>query len=277
MFADENDFKISSEVSPTSIKDSKSPISYKKLNKLITAVYIVTDIMNKDEPIRSKIRALGLELISDIHSISKTDLYYKIDAILSFLDISATLSLISPMNFNILKKEFTQFSHSLLESNKVNTSWLEDFLLNPEKEEDNLIRTSRNDLPNFSRVNNKGNLFIHKGHSIGQSINKKVPSTRLGVQDAGSLMRVLSDKTRVLSDKSSNVIKEERRKEILSAIKDIPGDSTITDIRKRVSKTLSGLSEKTLQRELVAMVKEGVLNKTGEKRWSKYKIIDFSE
>ena len=28
--------------------------------------------------------------------------------------------------------------------------------------------------------------------------------------------------------------------------------------------------EKTLQRELVSMAKDGVLNKTGEKRWSRY-------
>jgi hypothetical protein len=33
---------------------------------------------------------------------------------------------------------------------------------------------------------------------------------------------------------------------------------------------LISCSEKTLQRELVSMVKNGVLDKMGEKRWSRY-------
>ena len=36
---------------------------------------------------------------------------------------------------------------------------------------------------------------------------------------------------------------------------------------------LKDVSEKTVQRELFALVKEGVLKKEGEKRWSVYKLV----
>lgn len=41
---------------------------------------------------------------------------------------------------------------------------------------------------------------------------------------------------------------------------------------KDVSPLISGCSEKTIQRELLAMVQAGILRKTGEKRWSRYSL-----
>jgi DeoR/GlpR family transcriptional regulator of sugar metabolism len=39
-----------------------------------------------------------------------------------------------------------------------------------------------------------------------------------------------------------------------------------------VAEKIRGVSEKTIQRELLAMVAEGILAKKGEKRWSTYSI-----
>jgi len=41
---------------------------------------------------------------------------------------------------------------------------------------------------------------------------------------------------------------------------------------KDVSPLISGCSEKTIQRELSAMVKQGVIKKMGDKRWSRYTL-----
>lgn len=41
---------------------------------------------------------------------------------------------------------------------------------------------------------------------------------------------------------------------------------------KDVSPLIDGCSEKTIQRELLAMVASGILKKTGEKRWSRYSL-----
>jgi hypothetical protein len=70
-----------------------------------------------------------------------------------------------------------------------------------------------------------------------------------------------------------DILKKQRRDNILNIIKKNDGNATIKDIRDKINIGLTGAqvcSEKTLQRELLSMTREGVLNKTGEKRWTKY-------
>src|SRR3989344_6914080 len=51
-----------------SVTDNSFSISYTKTHKLITALYMVTDVIDKEEPIRAKLRVLGTGIISDMHS-----------------------------------------------------------------------------------------------------------------------------------------------------------------------------------------------------------------
>ncbi len=111
----------------------KSGLSYTKTNKLISALFMVTDIMDKEEPLRNKLRSLGAGIISDMHNSlhSRTVLASgKITEILSFLDITSAIGMISGMNCNILKKEFIKLKQSIQESStQSNPVWLEEFLL----------------------------------------------------------------------------------------------------------------------------------------------------
>ena len=79
-----------------------------------------------------------------------------------------------------------------------------------------------------------------------------------------------------ISRKSVNgfdILKKQRSDDIINFIRKNIGGVTITDIKNGVYGSLSSCSEKTLQRELISMVKNGVLNKTGEKRWSRYFLV----
>lgn len=58
-----------------------------------------------------------------------------------------------------------------------------------------------------------------------------------------------------------------RRQEILNSLSDDP--ISIKDI----SNYISGCSEKTIQRELNALLEEGRIKKIGEKRWSRYLLV----
>lgn len=64
-------------------------------------------------------------------------------------------------------------------------------------------------------------------------------------------------------------LKDKRRDAILGVIRR-KGQVGIKDI----SKAVKGCSEKTIQRELINLVSEGVLKKEGERRWSRYSIIE---
>ncbi|MDB5189578.1 MAG: seg [Parcubacteria group bacterium] len=64
-----------------------------------------------------------------------------------------------------------------------------------------------------------------------------------------------------------NAPKPERREAILSILRG-KGPSYIKDI----STVIRDISEKTIQRELSALVEEGVVERTGERRWTTYSL-----
>lgn len=66
----------------------------------------------------------------------------------------------------------------------------------------------------------------------------------------------------------NRVLTQSRRERILSIIKD-KGEASIKDI----STTITDCSEKTIQRELIDMIKDNIITREGERRWSKYKLV----
>lgn len=248
-------------------------LSYTKHNKLITALFMVTDILDTAEPLRHKIRNLGAEIISDVHGdVSK--LASKITAMLSFLEIAVSLKLISEMNHNILVREFRQFLDSVKEYGQVRSTWLQDFL--PETGEP--AQTEKRATYQY-----KNNFLV-----TGPILRTREPGTRLGVQKAGTLLKALSNVKLNASDKngsrplssapSFDLLKKERREAIVRVLKGNSEGMIITDIKAKSKghpdqfSAIVSCGEKTLQRELVSMVKDGVLKKIGEKRWSRYML-----
>lgn len=245
-------------------------IPYTKTNKLITALYLVTDIIPPGEPLRTKLRALGADILSDIGSATLPPrrigerVSVHVDGVVSFLDIAGAVNMVSPMNLNILKKEFFELRAAVAElmagygtiSSATN---LEEFFREDGKKEGDIKKSA-------NLMNNK-----HIGHGA---------PTRLGVQKGGTLLKALSDTTSVMSDtvERNDVSRKQRRDEIIAIIKvygetyPTLGGATITDIRMKAEGVLASCGEKTIQRELVAMVSDGVLKKAGLKRWSRYSL-----
>lgn len=237
-----------------------------RANKLVTALYMVTDVMDTSEPLRIKLRSLGADMLSDIYNNS-TQTEAKISGVLSFLNIASMVGMISEMNWGILTNEFNKLLEGIKRSRGAafgggnNKLSLEDFL----KEEEEAPASS---LPKYI------------SHDIGHT-----KRTRVGVQKGGTLMRVLSDRISDMStghadsEPNFDVLKKERRQEIVDIIKGHKGKSAfgemglnITEIKSLARGALATCGNKTLQRELVSMVKDGILAKIGEKRWSKYSL-----
>lgn len=291
--------------------------SYRKTNKLITALYMVTDIMDRDEPLRNKLRNLGAGIISDINYInllsdindkSLAILEAKINETMSFLEISNAVSLISEMNHSILKKEFLILVEAVREHRSAvvvieekSPTWLADFL----EEDDKPLFTKMGMIDHHSNEHIPHESFSAdrlKGHPIGHQ-----KTTRIGLQKGSTLLKALKEIK--VSDKNiSNghkvfhgtpaqyeavgfrsgfdALKKQRREEILKIIKNYKDlnkgregvysehsrGATIKDIKDGAFGILKTCGEKTLQRELFAMVSDGVLERFGEKRWSRYSI-----
>ena len=224
----------------------------------------------------------------------------KIAETVSFLNIASAMNFISEMNCTILKKEFLELKGSIQEYVDTKPTWLADFFETPSPDEarSNMLGLASHTKDRTPSLNKGSGNF--KGH------------TRIGVQKGSTLLKALSEVERMrtvkeMSDRVSSshptggfglesnvnyearpnmlgfalrarsfdILKKQRRDNIINIIKDNGGNNTIKDIRTKMDTGTDGslaCSEKTLQRELMSMIKDGVLYKTGEKRWSRYFI-----
>ena len=202
--------------------DDQKDIRAKKTEKLVTAIFMVTDLMDKAEPLRNQLRSSSLKLLSD----SQTGL---ISNLVSMINISTSIGLISDMNGGILNKELAGLKDSFPTMQSIN--------FNTEI---------------FSRTLPQGHNFPSKTNDVLYKTRSPLPQFKKNIPAVG---------------KEIPASKNDRRESILSLIKD-KKEVTIKDISSRIS----DCSEKTIQRELIALIKDKVIEKAGEKRWSRYFI-----
>lgn len=265
----------------TYVKDSRIHLSYNRVNKLIKALYIVTDIIEKDEPVRYKLRALGTQTLSDILAIRHglvSDrlkmLTVAIEEIISLIDVASTVGLISEMNASVLKKEFGLLGSAITEVNQKYTPFglgvnIDNFFTSTPDD-----RTPQPEEPQieerFKYFTKYTNPTVPKGHSIGQSYR-----TKLGLQSGktllGALQEIKVSKPKIIKDtKPEKHNKLERFNKIKNILKDNKSGLTISDIKMKLGDSIKDISEKTLQRELLSLTAQGILKRAGEKRWSRY-------
>ena len=271
---------------PSIFSLNNKSLSYTKTSKLITALYMVTDIIEKDEPIRAKLRTLSVEVLSDISNLSKNIIGHitnTISSIMSFFNIAFDMGMISEMNYRILIKEFTELRNSVQGHYQKESEWLQEFMLSNTSSNDfsighqNSVGMENNNVL-YNNVIKKTHMSVIKGQDV--PIQSGI---RIGVQKGSTLLNAL-DKVDVkdfsLINRTANFkeLKNKRRGDIIYFIKDkkattgIDG-ATITDIKTGGQGTLLSCGEKTLQRELVSMVRDGILSKKGDKRWSQYFLV----
>lgn len=241
----------------------------KKTEKLVTALYMVSDCMDTDDALKGKLRLLGVDLLSDIYKLSilspverRTHISVVLThtyELLSYIEIAYSIGFISEMNTAILKKEFSNLIADLnsnLTKDKHFTFTLDDKMF---------------EVPELNNLNKNEN-YSDTGQ---QSVKDKRTSfnTMSFINNKNPLSMVQHKRT---NPSVTNVVdRQNRTNKIMSIIKDkkaLPGNQAGVSI-KDISLSFTDCSEKTIQRELNSLVLKGQLKKTGAKRWSRYAVI----
>jgi len=236
--------------------------AHKKTEKLVTALYMVTDCMEYEDALKGKLRSLGVALLSDIYklgivspsdsrshiSISNT----RIKELISFLEIAQTMGFISEMNGIILKNQFSLLMKDL-ESYGVKDKHFSFTIDSKMFEVERGIGQENNN--NFylkdKRTTFNTMSFINKRSPLQNNIQK------INIQNVSNIAD-----------------KEDRITKILGVIKDRQIFSKEEGVSiKDISLSFPDVSEKTIQRELNSLVSKGKIEKKGTKRWSRYKIV----
>ncbi len=141
-----------------------------------------------------------------------------------------------------------------------------------------LILESKLRILHASRILREGYLevFLNEIDTVHRSLRKYIeapdrnPFTfeEVKVERKEEKRKVLPQERRSEVTISREVPTLSRRERILGIIKD-KGEASIKDI----STTITDCSEKTIQRELIDMIKDNLILRDGERRWSKYKLV----
>lgn len=226
---------------------------FKKTEKITSALYLVSGLLKDEEPIKWELRDRGVDLLASSFAASNSlpgDKNVIIQSIftsaletLSLLNVARISNLISEMNHKLLVHEIDSviaLMRDRLAESAENAGYVlsESFFKTPDL---------------FS----SGFRMADKmGHNSGGSGKGQKNSLVLNDFSNGDV-----HKGRVVGQEKKN-----QRQETILSVLATQSNLTIKDF----SKVIKDCSEKTIQRELITLVNNGLIKKVGERRWSRY-------
>ena len=228
---------------------------YNRSYRLAAAVFMISNLMDQDEELRTKIKSLSLRLVSmsvnlkDINFLDAKKIIIDLEKnsleLMSMLDIASVAGLISKMNANILREEFQSF---ILE------------LGNFSEKFENNKNVSVKGIFTESLLANIGNNLEMITTGDGSKLNEAYKSE--------SKNTIENNKVNDNGNGNGHKRKDLRKNMVLDFIK---GHTNVSI--KDIVPNINSCSEKTIQRELISLINERKIKKIGDRRWSRYYIV----
>ncbi len=283
-----------------------------KVEKIVAALYLITDVMDADLPLTGAIRGESLDLLNACYRLLTqanvqtpaeiSRVVVRIEHVMSLVSIGRIAHHISDMNAQIILAELTRvlelingeikivakryatYNHHTGEAQPViSHKILDDVLFDRVAQERKVVHAAHH-----TRTNTQAG-HSQPAHSLGspqklQSPVQSINDIKTTFSSPTSRNDVLNNEVKILGDKSQEKIKTtfktteskkaaisgigtSRRDEILKVVRSHK-DATINDIRSFVM----DCSEKTIQREIAALISLGLITKQGDKRWATYQL-----
>lgn len=205
------------------------------------AIYVVTDLFEKDEPMRSNLRSVAVQMIA---SVDKRHAGESSRRLYTLVKMAKDIKLISEMNAELILKAISGLDIYTGEFNGPDITNVLD-VKSAEKNGDDELSTVLESVVVVKDIPN--------------------PLTIQKRQEEKLVAVVPKDRTLSTGNPATDI--GSRRKKILEIVKN-KGQVTINEFIAEIQ----GCSSKTIQRELTSLVLSGTLKKAGERRWSKYSL-----
>jgi DNA-binding transcriptional ArsR family regulator len=229
-------------------KDIRRVYIYKKAERLAKAIHLITPAFSDSVSLRQRIDGIAVGLIDAAMSppgAARASLSRELLALSSMLSIARTAGLLSPMNTEIISREAQLLLQEV-------TAYEEP-------------RLFLDDTPTLSGIAKSATkLEMPKGQ-----IKKLQPAARDKhvIKDISKTAKPISIPRPSIQEKGNDSLSS-RRESVLSILKDKKSVSI-----KDISTLIRGISEKTIQRELISLIDAGLVLKQGERRWSTYSLV----
>lgn len=237
-------------------KDIRRVYLYKKAERLAKAIHLITPAFSGSVSLKERLERISVGLVdaSILPPLaSRTALSRELLALSSILSIARTSGMLSTMNADLIVREAHQLLSEIVSYEEPRLSFEEiPSLASLAKTSAASESRDRSGLRSVARITYDPALDAletpgHKGQSKGH------------VKDTGA-----SQAPEKGAGRNSN---GERRESILDVLRS-KGPSYIKDI----SMIVRDVSEKTIQRELSALVAEGTVKRKGDRRWTTYEV-----
>jgi DNA-binding transcriptional ArsR family regulator len=272
----------------------RNDIVVRKAEKLTTATYMVSDIIPDREPVKWKMRETAIELLSDI-TLSATasaserlsylrNVVKKIEKMVSFLDIAWTTRMLSEMNASILREEFLGLRgmiegelRELLSGSFDRGPALPPMYKREERKQEPMpVRERPAAFAGSERRSFVAPVTPAAPRTLPERTEREVSAPQPAERQVVPPRELpqpprptpVSRPTYQHHEEESSRIGRDDRRKIIQALLKQRSKLTVKDI----AKSIPGFSEKTIQRELVAMLGDGIVVKEGEKRWTTYSL-----
>jgi hypothetical protein len=264
-----------------------------RARRITEALYRVTDLFSDEEPVKWLLRNDAVKIFSRLSALGDNSLSVRVKDIenasqvisrmLHSLELASSGAFISHINFEVLKREYAALKEFLGANTEVLLPQpqvdLKDALPMPQ------ITSPYQPLPiaecNIAseesvKVLNKNvhekatpqlEVFDEDGTNPGKSAPLAVK--KITMEAAVAAVREPKKITNIGIMEQDNEARLARQKKIMDFVKN-NGWVGVGDVSVVFAKSIS---EKTIQRELMAMADAGILRKAGDKRWRRYACI----
>ncbi|MFH1978997.1 MAG: DeoR family transcriptional regulator [Patescibacteria group bacterium] len=220
-----------------------------RIQRTTKALYRVTDLLSDKEPLKWEMRKKATGVFSLFISLQDEDSLLKpacfekaeklINQLISLFSLFTEERTVAGINFGVLQEEFNSIKRSIVNKKR---EWVTPTIQLPFPK-----KQIQDQCPNGQA----------KGQYIGQDLSD--------IKQKNTIENAAKSTTKKPQYSSNNQSREDR---IINIIKDRKEVST-----GELSAMFSECSEKTIQRDLLAMVAKGILKKEGDKRWRKYMLV----
>jgi hypothetical protein len=264
--------KLGGTVASLSIfNDNRAVFLIKKTEKLCTALYLVTDHLRDSEPLKPKVRKSALNVLENIsalgvgvdsveNSLRAASQMRLLEALIVILGRSG---LISSVNAELVRSQCEMMSSIISDifSEPVQNN-------NTDSGEMRLERRSEKNLGDQFFKDSSADILLSTyfgsqdaGRVTKDAANFQPPASGGSVVQTSPALQTAS------GDYAGSGQQGGRREAIISIIKSA-GRVNIKDVAARIP----GCSEKTVQRDLNALIAERMVERIGKKRWSLYTL-----
>ena len=233
----------------------------RRIKKITTALYVVTDHIDDLENLKRHIRQYTTDLLKVSHvpySANAEELEFRMsfilsytDALMSFIEVAYAGQFISEGNTQLLLRELRSLSihvhhryQDIVGGNQGPVNLADEIDIK------HILKEKESDSDTHTRTT-----------SPQSSTESSAPKTKSSRSAEDTQPMTAQDLDAPLSSR------EERKEHIIAVIK--KNDSAAI---KDIAMHINGCSEKTLQRDIKELITDGRIIKEGSRRWSTYKI-----